>query len=85
MPSDHITPSKLIHFPRSRKGTVSTTINAVKQIIPPPPAPCMVRPTSIVVKLYDVATITDPIKNRIILALIIDLRPKVLDKEPNMG
>ena len=78
-------PSKLSHFPCSRRGIVSTTIKAVKHKIPPPPAPCTVRPTSMLVKLLEDATTTEPMKNSTRLASIKGLRPNICDNDPIMG
>lgn len=50
--------------PRAARGTRSVTRISPSDMIPPPPIPCIDRPTSIIVKFFASADTTDPMKKK---------------------
>lgn len=48
-------------------------------MIPPPPTPCITRPTSMVVKLFEAAETAIPIKKQLTQNVNTGIRPKMLD------
>jgi hypothetical protein len=73
------------HFPRSCSDTISVVITYVNATIPPPPIPCIQRPTSKPVMSVVVAAIAEPTVKNISAAISTGFRPRICEKNAQGG
>jgi hypothetical protein len=84
-PIAHIIEMIDIHFPLSRRVTMSVRTTYVKDTKPPPPTPWIHLPTSRSSTLWAIEQTIVPIVNSSNAAKITDLRPMTCEKEAHEG
>ena len=81
-PKAQIPPIKPEYAPRNRMGTKSVMIMSLSKTIPPPPIPCMVRPTSITIELCATLEMIMPAVKQTMANVRVGKRPKMCNRAP---
>ncbi len=85
LPIAHIILISPNHLPLSLNVTRSVTITYVKAMIPPPPTPWTLLPTSKTVKSRANAAMMVPAVKKVKASKTIGLRPKMCEKDAKLG